>query len=86
MTEIVIIAIKALAERTDPLITRINQGETLTNQESKQLAFDLYNLANMMKTAAAAVDAATEEIADQDKEIAIMKALLGLSDSEKAGK
>lgn len=86
MTEMVNIAIAALAKRTDPLITRINQGETLSNEESKQLAHDLYNLANMMKTAAAAVDAATAEISDQEAEIKVMKQLLGLSDDAKTGK
>jgi hypothetical protein len=40
----------------------------------------------MMKTAAAAVDAATAEISDQEAEIKVMKQLLGLSDDAKTGK
>lgn len=84
MTEMINIAIKALAKRTDPLTERVNAGETLSNDETKQLIHDIFNLASIMKTAATAVDAAIAEIEDQDKEIALMKALLGLSDSEKA--
>lgn len=86
MTTMVEIAIASLAKRTDPLIERVNAGEILTNEETKKVLHDLYNLASMMKTAAQAVDAATVEITEQDREIETMKALLGLADTEKAGK
>jgi len=86
MSLIMDIAIRGLAKRTDPLTDRVNKGEILTNLESKQLVHDIFNLASMLKTAAEAVDAAMVQIEDQGKEIAVMKALLGLSDSEKAGK
>lgn len=86
LTALIDIAIIALAKRTDPLTERINQGEILTNLESKQLVHDIFNLASLLKTAAQSIDTATAEIIDQDREISVMKALLGLSDSEKAGK
>lgn len=86
MAAIVDISIIALSKRTDPLISRVNDGEVLTNSEAKQVMHDLFNLASLLKTAAQAVDAAVGEIETQEKEIAIMKALLGLSDTEKAGK
>lgn len=86
MTAMIDIAIIALAKRTDPLTERINAGETLTNSETKQLIHDLFNLASIMKTAASAIDTAMDEIEGQGREIATMKALLGLSESEKAGK
>jgi hypothetical protein len=86
MTEMINIAIKALAKRTDPLTERVNKGETLTNSETSQLIHDIFNLASILKTAAIAVDAAIEEMETQDKEIALMKTLLGLSESEKAEK
>lgn len=86
VTAMIDIAILALAKRTDPLTERVNQGEILTNTETKQLIHDIFNLASLLKTSAEAIDTATAEISDQDREIATMKALLGLSDSEKAGK
>lgn len=86
VTAMIDIAILALAKRTDPLTERVNAGETLTNLESKQLVHDIFSLASLMKTAAQAIDIATAEIESQDREIATMKALLGLADSEKAGK
>lgn len=86
MAAVVDIAILALAKRTDPLITRVNEGEILTNLESKQLVHDLYSLASLLKTAAEAVDAAMVDLEAQEKEIALMKVLLGLTDAEKAGK
>lgn len=86
MSAVMDIAIRALANRTDPLTSRVNAGETLTNLESKQLLHDIFNLASMLKTAGEAIDVAMEERDNQKKEIALMKALLGLSDSEKAGK
>lgn len=86
MSAMIDIAIIGLAKRTDPLTTRVNAGEVLTNLESKQLVHDIFNLASLMKTAAQAVDAAMDELDVQAKEIETMKALLGLSDSEKAGK
>ncbi len=86
MSAIIDIAIAALAKRTDPLTTRVNDGEVLTNLESKQLVHDVFNLASLLKTSAQAIDAAMVEIESQDKEIALMKALLGLTDAEKAGK
>lgn len=86
VTAMIDIAILALAKRTDPLTERVNAGETLTVSETKQLLHDIFNLASIMKTAAQAIDTATAEIEDQDREIATMKALLGLSDTEKAGK
>ena len=86
VTAMIDIAIGALAKRTDPLVARVNAGETLTNLESKQLCHDIFNLAGLLKTSAQAVDAATAELSAQDREIATMKALLGLSDTENAGK
>lgn len=86
MAAVTDIAIIALSKRTDPLISRINAGEVLTNAESKQVMHDLFNLASLLKTAAQAVDTAVDEIEKQEREIALMKALLGLSDTEKAGK
>lgn len=86
MAAVVDIAILALSKRTDPIISRINEGEILTNLEAKQLAHDLFSLASLLKTAAEAVDAAMVDLEAQEREIALMKALLGLSDAEKAGK
>lgn len=86
MTAITDIAIIALAKRTDPLTSRVNAGEVLTSLETKQILHDLFNLASLLKTAAQAVDTAVDEIEKQGREIALMKALLGLSDTEKAGK
>jgi hypothetical protein len=76
-------AILLLAKRTDPLIARVNAGETLTNDESKQVFHDLYNLTSMMQTAAAAIDEATAEIDALDRDNATMKTLLGLSGDAK---
>lgn len=86
MSTMIDLAIRALAKRTDPITARVNAGETITNLEAKQLVHDIFNLASLMKTAAEAVDAAMAEMEAQDKEIETLKALLGLSDSEKAGK
>jgi len=86
VTAMIDIAILALAKRTDPLTIRVNAGETLTTSETKQLLHDIFNLASLLKTSAQAIDTATDELDRQDKEITLMKALLGLSDTEKAGK
>ncbi len=86
MSAMIDIAIIALAKRTDPLTERVNAGEVLTISETKQILHDLFSLASLLKTAAEAIDTAMDEIEDQSREIAVMKALLGLSDTEKAGK
>jgi len=85
LTSLINTAIVALAERTDPLITRVNEGGVLTNAESHQVFHDMFKLTTIMKASATAIEAAQGELAAQDKEIAMMKVLLGLTDSQKAG-
>lgn len=91
ITNLINAAIVALSQRTDPLITRVNEGGVLTNAESKQVFFDMYKLTTIMKESAVAIGASMDEldrldaeILVKDKEIALMKALLGLDDTEKA--
>lgn len=86
LSDLIDVSIRALSDRTDPLISRVNDGGTLTNAETKQVLIDLYKLTSIMKTSAVALDEANKEIKTRDIEIALMKVLLGLDDSQKSEK
>jgi polyhydroxyalkanoate synthesis regulator phasin len=84
VTVIIDSAIRSLSERTDPLITRVNEGGTLTTAETKQILHDLFKLAKVMKASAEAITLASDKIGEQEKEIEILRALLGLGEPKKA--
>lgn len=81
-SDLVNIALGSLAQRNDPLITRINNGEILTNLESKSLAMDLYNLASIMQVSSTVIDELEHKLVTKNSEIDLMKTLLGLSETE----
>lgn len=80
------IALIALAQRNDPLITRINAGETLTNAESAQMATDLYKLAEIMKVSGKIIAEYEAELTAKDAAIETMSVLLGLNPEDSTAK
>lgn len=79
------LALEAVKERTDPLIDKVNAGEGLTHTESHQVLQDIHGLTNVVIESHKLANDLQSRLDEQDKEIATMKALLGLSDSAEEG-